>query len=676
MNRLAKEKSPYLRQHAHNPVDWYPWGQEAFSKAKEEGKPIFLSVGYSTCHWCHVMERESFESSDVADLMNKWFVNVKVDREERPDVDRVYMTFVQATTGGGGWPMSVFLTPELEPFFGGTYFPPDDRYGRPGFPKLLEMLHQAWVERREDVSRSGANVIAQLRRMTSDAPKPELLGPEILSLGARAFASMYDEQLGGFGKAPKFPRPVTFNFLFRHFARSGEPGAAEMTLNTLVQMARGGMYDHLGGGFHRYSVDRAWHVPHFEKMLYDQAQLVKSHLEAWQLTEGDFFSTVARETCDYVLRDLTDPATGTFYSAEDADSEGKEGAFYVWKKDEIDALLGADAEVFCKHYAVTAEGNADDPHGELTGFNVLHRVGDPTGDDEVLARCRKKLFDVRAKRPRPHRDEKVLAAWNGMMIGALARAGHVLAEPRYLEAARRAVAFVRDRLIVDGTLMRRYCDGEIAIPGYLEDYASMIEGLLDLHEVGHDAADLRLAGSLAEKMIELFHDPEGGGFFSTSGKDPSVLLRMKEDYDGAEPAGNSVAATALFRLAEYLDRPEWRRIAEGTLRAFSHRLKEGPHALPQMLCAFGWSLEPPPEIVLAGDPAAFDRELARLFVPDKVVRALGPEPPELAHLRDMRPQDGKPTAYVCRDRACELPTPDPAKLRELLKVRDLPESSD
>ncbi len=585
-NRLAAETSPYLLQHAGNPVDWYPWGEEAFARARSEGKPIFLSIGYSTCHWCHVMERESFENDEVARRMNESFVNIKVDREERPDVDRVYMAFVQATTGSGGWPMSVFLTPQLEPFFGGTYFPPDDRYGRPGFSSILGKIAEMWRSQRDAVATAGRRVMEDMRR-AEEPDSPVVLGDQTFVRADKIFAQAFDEEHGGFGRAPKFPRPVVHNYLLRRFARAKDDLSLKMVLGTLHLMSRGGMYDHLGGGYHRYSVDQFWHVPHFEKMLYEQAQLDVSLVEMVQITGDAFLAAVARETCDYVVRDLAHP-DGGLYSAEDADSltsrapgaEKVEGAFYVWTAGEIDALLGADAALFAAVYAIETDGNAEDPQGELAGKNVLHAIltvaqaGEKLGIpvDEVerrLASSRSLLFAVRAGRPRPHLDDKVLTAWNGMMVGALARASQILAEPRYLDGARRAAGFLREHLVdkktTPPTLRRRWRDGEAAFDAYLDDYAALASGLIDLYEAGFDTADLELAEQLADAMVAQFHDPEAGGFFSTSGKDPSVLLRMKEDYDGAEPSGNSTAALTLLRLADILDREDFRKDRRGDL---------------------------------------------------------------------------------------------------------------
>ncbi|HSV63815.1 MAG TPA: thioredoxin domain-containing protein, partial [Chthoniobacterales bacterium] len=507
-NRLAREKSPYLLQHADNPVDWFPWGEEAFAIARRENKPIFLSIGYSTCHWCHVMAHESFENPEAAAVMNREFVNIKVDREERPDVDRVYMTFVQATTGGGGWPMSVWLTPELKPFVGGTYFPPEDRWGQPGFTKVLERIAAAWKKDREKISEQGTKIVAALAEaaVAGTVEPGSRLNAKTLDAAYQQIARSYDAHEGGFGVAPKFPRPVTLNFLTRVYARNpqSESGkhALEMNLFTLRKMAAGGMHDHLGGGFHRYSVDAYWHVPHFEKMLYDQAQLAVAYLEAFQITREPIFESVARDILDYVRRDMT-AKDGGFFSAEDADSvvpdnptKKAEGAFYVWDKKEVDSALGPVAEIFDFHYAVKAEGNVPaggDPHGEFTGKNILIELGSTAATAkhfgkqenevrEILARARETLFALRAKRPRPHLDDKIITAWNGLMISAFARAAQVLGDAGYLEAATRAASFLRAELYDASRkiLFRNFREGRSAIEGFADDYAFLIQALLDL----------------------------------------------------------------------------------------------------------------------------------------------------------------------------------------------------
>ncbi|MCI0698968.1 thioredoxin domain-containing protein [candidate division KSB1 bacterium] len=690
-NRLINEKSPYLLQHAFNPVDWYAWGEEAVEKARQENKPIFLSIGYSTCHWCHVMERESFENPDIAKIMNEYFVCIKVDREERPDVDKVYMTAVQAMTGSGGWPMSVWLTPNLQPFFAGTYFPPDSRYGRPGFPDLLKRLHTAWMEQREQVVQSGEQIIKVLQEHTalSAAPDSALLFTPTLRTAYSQFYSSFDERLGGFGNVPKFPRPVAFNFLLRYYARHNEKGALEMTLATLRKMWAGGMYDHLGGGFHRYSVDAYWRVPHFEKMLYDQAQLVCSYLEAYQITHDAFFANVVRDVLDYVLRDMTHPEGG-FYSAEDADSapdpahpeEKEEGAFYLWRQQEIVDLLGKEnAEIFNYCYGVSDTGNTiSDPQGEFHDKNVLYAaytVADAArrfkrSEAEIAAildEARKKLFEARKIRPRPHLDDKIITAWNGLMISAFARAHQVLDEPKYLQAAERAASFVLNKLYnaPTKTLTRRYRDGEAKYPAHLDDYAFLTQGLIDLYEAEFDIKWLEKAVALTETQNRLFWDKNGSGFFDTSGEDETILLRTKEDYDGAEPSGNSIAALNLLRLSQMLDNKQWWDMAEQTLRLFGNRLQSAPHAMPQMLAAIDFSLDKPKQIIIAGksnapDTRAMLHAVHERFIPNKILLlADGGEGQVylgkfLPIIESVKMLDGKATAYVCENYACQLPT--------------------
>ncbi|MGD0059116.1 MAG: thioredoxin domain-containing protein [Verrucomicrobiia bacterium] len=684
-NRLIHETSPYLLQHAYNPVDWYPWGEEAFAKARQENKPIFLSIGYSTCHWCHVMERESFENDDVAAVMNRYFVCIKVDREERPDIDRVYMTAVQATTGSGGWPMSVWLTPDLKPFFCGTYFPPDARYGRPGFKELLQRVHDVWEANHDAVvAQAGkiAEAVGQYATVGGDGSQGHALDDAPLQLGFEQFRSSYDEVNGGFGGAPKFPRPVGLNFLFRYFARTPHPdplpqgeGGAEkertppsalkardMALHTLRAMGEGGMFDQLGGGFHRYSVDERWLVSHFEKMLYDQAQLVSSYVDAYQITRDPVYADIARRTCDYVLRDMTNP-DGGFYSAEDADSEGVEGKFYLWTREEIEKVLGDRADAFCCAYGVTAEGNWEH------GLNVLHVA---TPDAARFANERAKLFAVRGKRVRPHRDEKVLTAWNGLMISALSRASQALDEPKYRDAAERAARYLVANRLKDGQLTRT-----VTGPAMVEDYAFLGNGLVDLYEADFDPQWLLAATELADTMLARFYDAKTGGFFQTDGRDPSVIVRSKEDYDGAEPSGNSMAALLLLKLAQFTDRANYREAAEKTLQLFGDHLRKAPSTVPQMLCVLDFYLSKPKQIVIAGkvdaaDTRAMLHAVRERYLPSAIVIvADGGDSQKtltklLPFLETTKTIDGKATAYVCVNYACQLPTTDRSKLAELL----------
>ena len=642
-NRLAHEKSPYLLQHAHNPVDWFPWGEEAFAKARKENKPIFLSIGYSTCHWCHVMERESFENADVAELMNRYFVSIKVDREERPDIDKIYMTAVQATTGSGGWPMSVWLTPDLKPFYCGTYFPPESRYGRPGFKELLQRVHDVWESNPDGVVAQAKQVMDVLTEHSAlPAAGDTRLDDAPLKLGLDQFRLVYDSKYGGFGGAPKFPRPVVLNFLFR-------VGGKDMALFTLRKMGEGGMFDQLGGGFHRYSVDERWLVSHFEKMLYDQAQLVCSCVDAYQITHDPFFADIARRTCDYVLRDMTAP-DGGFYSAEDADSEGVEGKFYVWTRKEIEQVLGDKAESFCRAYDVDTPGNWEH------GLNVLHGAGFPEE--------RTKLFAAREKRVRPHRDEKILTAWNGLMISAFARASQALDEPKYRAAALNAAHLILTSRIKDGKLMRTE-----TVPGMVEDYAFFANGVVDLYETDFDPQWLLKAIELSDTMLKLFYDPKDGGFFQTDGRDENVLVRSKEDYDGAEPSGNSMATLLLLRLAQFTDRDDYRKAAERTLTAFSPLMQRAPHVVPQMLCALDLYLSKPKQIIIAGkSDDTMLRVIREKFLPNKIVAHADQRLVKLMpYIKDMTPVDGKATAYVCEDFVCQLPTNDIEALRKLLE---------
>jgi hypothetical protein len=684
-NHLASEKSPYLQQHAHNPVDWYPWGEAAFEKSRSEDKPIFLSVGYSTCHWCHVMERESFENEQLAAILNRWFVPVKVDREERPDVDRIYMTFVQASTGSGGWPMSVFLTPELKPFFGGTYFPPDNRYGRPGFGAILERIAEAWRSERGRIMQSSGDAIAQLSQYTS-ASGSSIGTPDktVLDSAFQHFRRMYDSAHGGFGSAPKFPRPVVFNFLLRYYARSpsqeANQEALDMTLETLRAMANGGMHDQLGGGFHRYSVDERWFVPHFEKMLYDQAQLAISYLEAFQITRDPFYAKIARSTLDYVLRDMTHPEGG-FYSAEDADSvidpsnpkEKGEGAFYIWSAAELRQALGEEQFArFASVYGVKDDGNVpDDPHGEFIGKNILY-LREPLDDatEAQLQPSKAALLAIRSRRVRPHLDDKILTAWNGLMISAFAKGAQILEDPRYLDAAQRASSFILTRMYIpeSAVLQRRYRDGEAAIAGFLDDYAFFIGALLDLYEADFDPAHIETAMALTDKMREVFEDKAEGAFFSTAVGDSSLVLRMKDDYDGAEPSGNSAALIDLLKLAHFTDRPDYREAAEGTLRALGPKIAQQAVAAPQMLVGLDYALGPRREVVIAGDIGQTREFLGRVrarFLPRTITLRAGARFfPAAANMREM---DGKPAAYVCQGYVCQLPVNEARKLDELLQ---------
>jgi uncharacterized protein YyaL (SSP411 family) len=718
MNRLANERSPYLLQHANNPVDWYPWSDEAFARSRDEDKPIFLSIGYSTCHWCHVMEHESFENAEIAALLNRDFVSIKVDREERPDVDRVYMSFVQATTGSGGWPMTVFLTPDLKPFYGGTYFPPNSRWGRPGFAELLAELARVWKDDRPRVDEAATELLSRLQAVTGTSKMARaeagLAAEDTLTVAVEQFQMAFDRRRGGFGEAPKFPRPSELLFLLREHARRAAAGSSAqapllMATDTLRAMALGGMRDHVGGGFHRYSVDAAWRVPHFEKMLYDQAQLVLAYLEAAQATGDDFHAAVAEDTLDYVMRDMTGP-DGGFYSAEDADSvppeqaqdphpHKSEGAFYIWSEAEIDRLLGDDAAVAKRRFGIEPGGNApQDPQGEFTGRNLLYvaqsiedvaaRGG--TTPDEVMAalgRIRRTLFEARAQRPRPHLDDKILTAWNGLMIAAFARAARVLVSREsasaYLSAARRAAEFIRTTLWRpdEGRLLRRYRDGDAAIDGYAEDYAYLIWGLLELLQADGDAAWLEWALALQARLDERFWDEADGGWFSTSGDDPTVLLRLKEDYDGAEPSASSIATQNLLTIAHLTGDTGALAKAERTLARYGPRIGSAARVVPMMLTSLSAWHAGLSQVVVAGDSRESLRELSSAlgasYQPFAIVIPLtgGPSQEALARLlpfvAGMKPVDGRAAAYVCRNFTCRQPVTTVEDLkRELFQAGD------
>ncbi len=705
-NRLINEKSPYLLQHAHNPVDWYPWGEEAIEKARKEDKPIFLSIGYSTCHWCHVMEHESFENEDIAKILNTYFVPIKVDREERPDLDKVYMTYVQASTGSGGWPMSVWLTPDLKPFLGGTYFPPEDRYGRTGFKTVLERVAEKWQSERAAIVNVSENVVEQLKSYTSqlDSAEKVTLTPKVFDKAASQFANQFDSEWGGFGGAPKFPRAVILNFLHNYHARTGNKRVLDMSFFTLRKMAMGGIHDLIsvegkgGGGFARYSTDKYWHVPHFEKMLYDNAQLAISYLEAFQLSGEHEFADVARDIFNYILCDMTDKASGSqalgggFYSAEDADSlptfestHKAEGAFYVWEQQEIDSLLGAkDSEIFSYIFNIKPSGNApSDPHGEFIKKNILiqlhtfedaaKRFNTTTENIKTLVQSAKvKLFEARAKRPRPHLDDKVLVSWNGLMISAFAKGYQVLDDDTYLNAAINATEFILNKLYnaETHTLLRRYRQGEAGIDGKLDDYAFFVQALLDLYESSLNPRYLTVAIRLTETMQKLFEDKVHGGFFSSQEGDTSVILRLKEDHDGAEPSPNSIAALNLLRLAQMTDRQDFRQSAEKTLLYFSQLLEKAPSYLPQMLVALSFYLQKPKQIILAGsletpEMKSLRRVIYEKFIPNKVLLHASPEAAtHLDFLNTLTVE--KPTAFVCVDYACQLPTSDPETLQAQL----------
>ena len=690
-NRLAEEQSPYLLQHKDNPVDWHPWGEAAFERARRENKLILLSVGYSTCHWCHVMERESFEDVGIAAVLNQHYVSIKVDREERPDVDRVYMTFVQATTGAGGWPMNVWLTPSLEPFYGGTYFPPTARWGRPGFTEILEEVARVWREEPDKVLQSASSIVARLRSLAGRSGNPVMPGTGVLEVAVEEFASSFDRVRGGFGDAPKFPRPSELLFLLREHRRTGADAARDMALLTLRQMAAGGMRDHVGGGFHRYSVDGDWRVPHFEKMLYDQAQLVLAYAEAAQLTGDAFFAEVASDTLAYVQRELTH-REGGFYSAEDADSvppelahdpspQRTEGAFYIWGDEEVAKVAGDDADVLRLRYGILPDGNApSDPQNEFAHRNILYaarsieEVAAATGRTAEdagasVSRGRAALLAARAARPRPQLDDKVLTAWNGLMIAGYARAGRVLDGRRdYVDAAGRAAAFVRTNLwqAERGTLLRRYRRGATGVEAYAEDYAYLIFGLLELFQAGGDAGWLEWALSLQKRLDQLFWDPIDGGWYSTTGEDASVLLRLKDEHDGAEPAATSVALLNLIALSHLTGDSEMADRVMTTFGTFGASASMGGRGVPMMLAALSTYHAGVSQIVIVGEPDAADTRalsnvVRRHYMPAAVLIPVSEAQREplsrlLPWTSSLCRRDGRATVFVCRDFACQIPT--------------------
>jgi hypothetical protein len=695
-NRLIHEKSPYLLQHAHNPVDWYPWGEEAFAKARGEGKPIFLSIGYSTCHWCHVMERESFENDSVAAALNRDFIAIKVDREERPDVDRVYMTAMQAMGMGGGWPLNVFLTPDLEPFYGGTYFPSGEDPQRPGMLQILPRVHEAWIGQREGIERDGRHVLEALAGL--DRPDTVVAAREpLLERGYRDLAASFDHQRGGFGSAPKFPSVANLDFLLRVWARDPKLGgpALEMVTGQLDAMRAGGIHDQLGGGFHRYATDRAWLVPHFEKMLYDQALLARAYLEGFQATRNPAYAETARDVLEYVARDLASPQ-GAFYSAEDADSEGEEGRFYVWTPAEVEAVAGVpDAAPFLARYGVTQEGNFEGGASILHEARTLHDAAAACRITEAeagarIARARAKLLEARGRRVRPHRDEKVITAWNGLMISALARAARVLGDGapndapwsgRAVKAAEFVWTHLRDPQT--GALRRRWCDGEAGSPGQLDDYAYYAFGLIDLYGATFDPVWLERAVAVTEAMMARFWDGEEGGFFGSPSGDPSIKVRMKEGFDGAELAGGSIATWDLQVLGTLLDRDPWRILAGRSLDYYARRLAPGPTAMPRMLAAMELAGTAPRHVVVAGrpdDPAvrAMIAQFDRRFLPGDLLLLAdgGAGQRRLAALASFTgplvAQGGRATAYVCVGYSCRLPTTDAREFGAQLDAAAVP----
>lgn len=670
-NRLVFEKSPYLLQHARNPVDWWPWGDEAFARAKAEGKPVFLSIGYTTCHWCHVMEHESFEDEEVAALVNEHYIPVKVDREERPDIDEVYMQITQGITGSGGWPMTVVLTPDKHAFFAGTYFPKESVAGRPGIKHILTELHKAWTDRREDVEASALGISKQLGDMMGGAPGGDL-DPSLLGIAFSQFASRFDEEKGGFAKRPKFPVPPNLLFLLRFHHRSGNPEALEMVEKTLTEIRRGGVYDHVGFGIHRYSTDENWLLPHFEKMLYDQALVTMAYLETYQVTGKEKYARTAREILTYVERDMTSPEGG-FYSAEDADSEGEEGKFYVWSSDEVREVLGEeDAEFYLETFHFEEEGNfLEEATRERVGANIPHLREDLL--DEARERAedlRRKLFDAREKRIHPQKDDKILTDWNGLMIAAFAQAAQALGEERYAEIAKAAADFVLETLTdEEGRLLKRYRRGEAGLTAHAEDYAFFIWGLLDLYEATFELIYLEKAIELQGMMDEFFWDEAEGGYFTVADDAEQLIVRAKKLYGGAIPSGNSVSIGNLVRLHRMTGRPEFATRGDELIRAFSTEIEQNTMVYPVALLGLDFHFGPSQEIVLSG-PGTDEMiaEIRKRYLPSKVVMVRTDEnAAALAaiapYTETQVPVDGKATAYVCENFACKMPT---TKVEELI----------
>jgi hypothetical protein len=679
-NRLAHESSPYLHQHAHNPVDWYPWGPEALERARREGRPIFLSIGYSACHWCHVMERESFEDEQTARLMNEHFVNIKVDREERPDIDHIYMNAVQLLSGRGGWPLSVFLTPDGKPFYGGTYFPPEDRYGMPAFRHVLVSVAEAFRERQEEIESTTKRLMQVLQESDRFDVERQPPGPAHVTEAAAHLARVYDASHGGLGRAPKFPNTAVFDLFLRTYRNTGDTSYLDMVLHTLRQMALGGIYDQLGGGFHRYSVDECWLVPHFEKMLYDNALLVPLYLSAYQVSGDLFFATVARETIDYVLREMRDPGGG-FYSTQDADSEGEEGRFFLWDREEVHRILGDPevAEVASRYWDVTERGNFE-------GRNILHVATDldqlaasfqrDAGDLRLLlGEARARLFAARARRPRPARDEKILTAWNALMISALARSAELFGEEGDCKAAVDAARFISAHLQRGDRLLSTFKDGVARLNGYLDDYAFFAAALLDLFEAVQEPAYLDQAVLLTDAMVRHFGDAEAGGFFFTSDDHEELVLRTKPSFDGSIPSGNSVAVRNLLRLSHYTGATSYLDVAAAALRLFARPMQEQPLAHANMLTALDFYDQKPLELVLVTRPEApagkiLLEQIRRTYLPNRTITVVEPGcddrlPPPVKGKGQVR---GKPTVYVCRNMTCSRPVTSWAKLEPLLRA--------
>ncbi|HEY8176141.1 MAG TPA: thioredoxin domain-containing protein [Gemmatimonadaceae bacterium] len=669
-NRLAKETSPYLLQHAHNPVDWYAWGTEAFERARSENKPILLSVGYSACHWCHVMERESFEDVETARVMNESFVNVKVDREERPDVDSIYMQAVQAMTGHGGWPMTMFLTPSLEPFWGGTYFPPDDRRGMPSFRKVLHAVADAYRNRPDDVKRVASTMREMFAATADRARSSGTVSVDLLERATRGLLATYDAELGGFGDAPKFPQAMGMEFLLQQWARTGNDAALDAVRNTFRCMARGGIYDQIGGGFARYSVDAQWLVPHFEKMLYDNALLARLGAHLWQATKDDEVRRVTEETLFWLAREMTSPAGG-FYSTLDADSEGHEGKFYLWSEAELRELLGPDADALIAHWGVTAAGNFE-------GQNILHVRGEPSAIAEsTLAAAKRTLYEARARRVWPPRDEKVLASWNGLMLRAVAEAARVFDEQRFAELARRNGEFLFREMVRDGRVFRTHKDGSSRINGFLEDYAAIGLGALAVYELTFDRVWLERARELANATVRWFWNDEAGAFFDTPSDHEELLTRPRDVTDNATPSGTSLAVDLLLRLGDVLGDADMRRRASHVLETIAEPMARYALAFGHALMAADLAVHGATEVALVGEPgsgdfAALARAVASRYVPSLVLAGGRPADANgIALLANREARQGKATAYLCRRHVCDEPATEPAKLLQQLLALDV-----
>ncbi len=678
-NRLINESSPYLLQHAHNPVDWFPWGEEALEAARSELKPILLSIGYSACHWCHVMEHESFENEAIAKLMNENFVNIKVDREERPDLDHIYMTAVQMMTHHGGWPMTVFLTPDGVPFYAGTYFPPEDRYNMPGFPRVLISVAEAYRDRPLDIKQTSESILAELRRSAATNESTDLLSNDLLDKAFRGIIKSYDSTNGGFGGAPKFPPAMSLEFLLHTFYRTANQEALGIVSHTCRKMAEGGIYDQLGGGFHRYSTDARWLVPHFEKMLYDNALLSRLYLHHYQVTRDEASRTIVEGIQDYVVREMTD-TSGGFYSTQDADSEGVEGKFFVWTRTEIEELLGErDAQLLSAYYDVTEEGNFE---GENI-LNVTRPLSEVAEAEAVsvedlrtiLKKARSILFEAREKRVKPARDEKILTAWNGLMLASFAEAAAILERPDYLEVARNNARFLLENLKRDDLLLRTYKDGHAKLNAYLEDYAFLIDGLVSLYETSGEIEWFEAASSLTATMLEEFWDDQEGGFFYTGRSHESLIVRSKDFFDNATPAGNSVAAEVLLRIGLLTDNSDYQRRAATILRLNSAALQRYPSGFGRLLCALDFYLAEPLELALVGNPSASETrllvsEIWKTYLPNRVIAKAAPGDERSAAaiplLRDRPQLEGKATAYLCQHFTCKAPTSSAAELASQL----------